>query len=718
MLIRQLVKDHFGQKYKIQTRTDTSVHDRVKPEQFYSEIQASRFIGNLVVPVGFWKNLYYSTALSEKPARNDSEITAHIATLFISGKIKAYKVDISSHTDHPPSKRTITDGKKNRHIFLPASALLISKSSDVITFNSKAEAHKYLAALSPDKASLQTMVHELKLPRPKNKDDHNELMEIIATGMASGDVVITVDNFSSPPAPSETSIEPSQSTAVKSVGLGPAAAASSNATPVEKKEHVCSLSKMTLSCKHGREAILDPAAPLDKKTGIAKAPYLAVTSAPQSSDRAAQELITAKITVDDKCPSHTQAPYSISSDTISLVGENFGDIIKFYSPGEELDLATKFYKYIWLPSIKPISYKVYPPTFCDMSKFDGKAQSTRVDVYPEISWDIGLEIGFGQITAADESPSDNTASKNNVIERKIDQEVFSITGKAKCTNGSNTIDYVADFKNKFGTLEQEITNQNALLSKVFGKFQEGDNHSVTIDLPKLAFNGTSSIAEKNGSPDVDIKWDYNIKAAPLIGIKAEVDVLPMLIRSSGWGSLFLPLLRELKEKYANPDGSIGVQLEASIILSIEGKVEFDLSFTDATFVHDDKTELRSLKFDVPFECKGELKGKGHILVFSAELGVLAKLNSGFAYEMLMGADSAGIYRSSILHFHGLVFEIKAYIEGKAEYQRKPENKGIKLKGKYGEVTAKAKKRKEYSNKWTWIEKDEIEFGKEYIVSNG
>ena len=97
---------------------------------------------------------------------------------------------------------------------------------------------------------------------------------------------------------------------------------------------------------------------------------------------------------------------------------------------------------------------------------------------------------------------------------------------------------------------------------------------------------------------------------------------------------------------------------------------------------------------------------------------MAKLNSGFAYEMLMGADSKGIYRSSILHFHGLVFEIKAYIEGKSEYQKKPVNKGVNLKGKFGEVTAKAKRRKEYDNKWTWIDKDEIEFGKEYIVNNG
>lgn len=473
---------------------------------------------------------------------------------------------------------------------------------------------------------------------------------------------------------------------------------------------------MTLTCKHGREAVLDPSKAIDPKSGNAKVPYLSVTSGSINSPRKAQEVLTAKIEVDDKCGGHKKSPYSISSDTIKLVNENFGDVIKFYSPGEELSLTTKFYKYIWLPSIKSISYKVSPPSFCNMSKFDGKGKSIKVNVYPDIKWDLGLEIGFGQIKATDSSPGDKKASSNHIIERKIEQEVFSISGSAKCTHGNDTIDFVSKLNNKFDALKNEISGQNALLSKVFGKFQEGDNHSVTLDLPKLAFKGTSSIAEKNGSPDVDVRWDYNISASPLIGIKAEVDVLPMLIRASGWGSLFLPLLSELKEKYANPDGSIGVQLEASVILSIAGNVSFDLKFSDKSFPQDEKSELRSLKFDVPFECKGELKGKGHLFIFSAELGVLAKLDSGFAYEMFMGADSSGIYRSSILHFHGLVFEIKAYISGKIDASGKNKTKEKKLFKKSKRKTSSSRT-KEYNNKWTWIEKGKKEFGKEYIIQN-
>jgi hypothetical protein len=64
--------------------------------------------------------------------------------------------------------------------------------------------------------------------------------------------------------------------------------------------------------------------------------------------------LTAKIGVNDKCDSHTRAPYTITSDSVQLVNENYGDVIKFYAPGQELSLSTEFYKYLWLPSIKSI----------------------------------------------------------------------------------------------------------------------------------------------------------------------------------------------------------------------------------------------------------------------------------------------------------------------------------------------------------------------------
>ena len=710
-----VVKHSSGESYKVLLPRETIPQLNLTPESFWNEGTARQFINNLIVSNNYWRDIVNQCSSSISCLAPD-DIEKQVSSLMMHDKIKFYPVKIMDIVDHPPEKRAL---KLNNVLyrFEPSSSLLFNNVSETKKFNNIDEANEFLSEISSNEEKLTVIAHELSIQLPATASvNKSEIADAISQELVSGSIVIIVDKTSSSPPTTKETLNKSD-IGSRATGLG-AGSAAANETKAEDKEHLCTLNKMTLSCKHGRTVTLDPEKAIDPKSGNAKAVYLSVTSASKSSPQKDHEVLTAKIDINDKCGSHIKAPYSISSDSVQLVNENFGNVIKFYSPGEELNLTTEFYKYIWLPSIKPQSYKVYPPSFCNMSKFDGKAKSVKVNVYPDIKWDIGLDIGFGQIKASDSSPGDKKAAANNVIERKIEQEVFSVQGKAMCTHGTDSIEFVSKFNNKFDVLKQEITDQNALLSKIFGKFQEGDNHSVTLDLPKLSFNGTSSIAEKKGSPDVNIKWDYTIKAAPLIGVEAKVDVLPMLLKSSGWGSLFLPLLKELKEKYANPDGSVGVQLEASIILSIAGKVEFDLNFTDKTFEHDDKTQLRSLKFDVPFKCKGELKGKGHILVFAAELGVMAELNSGFAYEMFMGADAMGIYRSSILHFHGLIFEVKAYIQGelKAPGKKKKANAGLTSKKSTKENTAK--RSKEYKNKWTWIDKGNVEFNKEYIIKNG
>lgn len=708
-----VVKHSSGESYKVLLPRETIPQLNLTPESFWNEGTARQFISNLIVSNDYWRDIVNQCNSSMSCLAPD-DIEKQVSSLMMHDKIKFYPVKIMDIVDHPPEKRAL---KLNNVLyrFEPSSSLLFNNVSETKKFKNIDEANEFLSEISNNEEKLNIIAHELNIQLPATASvSKSEIADAISQELVSGSIVIIVDKTSSSPPTTKETLNKSD-IGSRTTGLGAGSSVTSE-TKAEDKEHLCTLNKMTLSCKHGRSVTLDPAKAIDPKTGNAKAVYLSVTSASKSSPQKDHEVLTAKIDITDKCGSHVKAPYSISSDSVQLVNENFGNVIKFYSPGEELNLTTEFYKYIWLPSIKPQSYRVYPPSFCNMSKFDGKAKSIKVNVYPDIKWDIGLDIGFGQIKASDSSPDDKKAAANNVIERKIEQEVFSISGKAKCTHGHDTIEYVSKFNNKFDAIKNEITGQNALLSKIFGKFQEGDNHSVTLDLPKLSFNGTSSIAENNGTPDVNIRWDYNVKAAPLIGIEAKVDVLPMLLKSSGWGTLFLPLLSELKEKYANPDGSVGVQLEASIVLSIAGKVSFNVNFSDSSFVNDEKSELRSLKFDVPFKCTGELKGSGHLLVFAVELGVTAELSSGFAYEMFMGADINGIYRSSILHFHGLIFEIKAYIAGKRRAPgKKKQNTGPGKKN--SQIMNDIKRQKSYDNKWTWIEKRQVEFNKEYIIQS-
>ena len=73
MLINsQLVKDHFGQYYKIQTSGDTPAPAVLTHERFHSTTQACRFIQNITVPFSFWKKILQS---------NNAFITINYKTL-------------------------------------------------------------------------------------------------------------------------------------------------------------------------------------------------------------------------------------------------------------------------------------------------------------------------------------------------------------------------------------------------------------------------------------------------------------------------------------------------------------------------------------------------------------------------------------------------------------------------------------------------------------
>ena len=80
MLINsQLVKDHFGQYYKIQTSRDKSVPQALTSELFHSNSQAIQFINNLVAPISFWSKIYKSEALVPKQIKEDTQLKIAVA---------------------------------------------------------------------------------------------------------------------------------------------------------------------------------------------------------------------------------------------------------------------------------------------------------------------------------------------------------------------------------------------------------------------------------------------------------------------------------------------------------------------------------------------------------------------------------------------------------------------------------------------------------------
>lgn len=517
MLIRQLVKDRFGQHYKIHTSKEAPVQVRVKPEQFHSDLQASRFIENLIVPVGFWKNLCYTTSLVEKPARNDAEITARIAALFSSGKIKAYKIDIHSHTDHPPSKRTITDGKKNRHIFIPATALLVSKSSDVITFKDKTEAHKYLAALSPDKATLQTMAQELKLPRPSKKDDHNELMEIVASGMASGDIVVFLDNHTTPPAASSSS-DGSTQHSDKNASHGPE-------TPN------CTIDKMIVQCSHyskGRNYRLDVLKDKPNLNGVDKA--LQVIAKPGDPD---------VITIDyaGSCGCGNKSCPSITIDSPAINGTFTDKPYKFEAlPGTDSskpDGFMDFLKYHMMPEIRELDYAVY-----NISKggCNGSENITaKVLAFPTFKWEGSAGFGYKSKDIKDKT-SGNT-------EKKIAWDA-----SLKINGNNGTADWELSYetgseKPIFPKLQSYLQGFFEQVNKFCSTSKKSGDKPVDIE-SHVSIGGGVELKENGDDFGVDLLGSFGLNLDPLIKANITYDILDGILSTLSGG--IVPFLKKIK----------------------------------------------------------------------------------------------------------------------------------------------------------------------------
>lgn len=276
----QLVKDHFGQYYKIHINKDKPALATIKAEQFHSHIQATQFIYNLVVPTDFWLKIYASTTLNAKPVYNNSQLVSAVAKLFSKGQIKAFKIDIPSPSEDAPEKRTVKDKNNNKHTFAPAASLLISNPREVKKFTNKVEAEKYIKELSPSTEQLKNVCKELDLPQTGSE---SKLLTSVTSSLASGAIVVVVDRYSAPPS-SDSTPDAGEKHSDKDASKGPEPIAGSGLN--QSEECNCTINSLNVKCSHGRS---------QNKKGI-----LQVVPTPDKTRIEEYELMGVKVTLKEE----------------------------------------------------------------------------------------------------------------------------------------------------------------------------------------------------------------------------------------------------------------------------------------------------------------------------------------------------------------------------------------------------------------------------------
>ena len=257
MLYPQILKDHFGQHYRIISRANPIGRLSYNPKSFSSTSSTLQFIRSLKVPLGYWARLINESSLQPRIRTNATfELENQVCQQLMSGRIKIVAVDIQTFKIGSVTKRTLKDNSGQSFLLSPAAAQLVHGKSDTQSFKDKDDAKQFLKKLNADDKQLATMAAELELAPPTSNAaaTSEQLIDKISQAIVSGDVIVVADKSSAPPR-SEEKTEPVTKDApeFRQAGLGPEAG-----VLISKKPAVCGVctaSNLALSCSHSGRLI-------------------------------------------------------------------------------------------------------------------------------------------------------------------------------------------------------------------------------------------------------------------------------------------------------------------------------------------------------------------------------------------------------------------------------------------------------------------------------
>jgi len=541
MLINsQLLKDHFGQYYKIQTSKDKPAPLPLEAEVFRSNAQATQFINNLKAPISFWSKIVNSETLLLKSISNEKLLKEQVAELFSRGKIKAFKIDIPSLSQHAPEKRTVKDSNKNTHTFVPASSLLITNPREVKKFTNTAEANKYLKELSPKKEELQNLAKELDLPVTVAD---NELLALVAEGLAAGTIVVVVDRYSAPPSSGAEADGAVHSD--KDASKGPE-------TPQ------CTFDVMTVECSHfgkGRSYKLDVIKDKPNLNGIDKA--LQVIARPGEPDEISVTYSGSCANSSKECPA-----VKVSSDTLN--GTFIENPYKFNAlplederePGDFMD----FLKYYLVPDINGLKYQVYTIEKSGCNGNEGNI--AKIHAFPTFKWDGSVSLGYQQ--------PDGTNDDGKNFGKKKKESEWKISAKLNGNVGDKNWAFETSDKKDAERYMPGLQNSiRGLVYKLDEFYRKADSSKGLVKFnmtwPSLSLGGNIELIEATDDFDVDIGGEIYFNFSPLIKADVKMDLLEwLLLFTTPLG----PFLQEIKTKAAT-DGIGSKNLNAKAVIAID-----------------------------------------------------------------------------------------------------------------------------------------------------
>ena len=627
-----VVKNRFGEFYKVELPRDNNAQLTLKAESFWNEESTQQFINNLTVPNGYWREIVseYST-LPSPSSLTTNEIEQRVSVLMMRGQLKLYPVDIPDIVEHPPEKRVIKSSDNIIYRFAPISSLLLSNVAETKSFQNLDEAKEFLSNLNATEEQLSTIANELDIKLPATASvNQGEIIEVISQELAAGNIIIIIDKTSStPPTKKETLNKSNIGNRAAGLGAGVSATKESKA---EDKEKTCELTTFKVKCKHGRS--------VEMKKGMAgMLEFDVIASETYENDF---EKITATVKISDICGEHLNNTSSIQPTPISTVKTASSNIYT---------LSCKPYtnpvQNIWLPSVKPVNYKLYPNAH---KKFT--PSGVVVNVFPKIKWDGEVAYSFS------EKESKRAENKNGDLENTHKNNPSKFTGKLELSYDGKKNDIAAEYKESIEQVLNKLDWIRDKVDKILTYFDGGESITLTVGWPNIKIAYSSELKESSGR-EITSDYKFSIGASPLIEIKGAVDFYPVLMRTLPATHGVYKVLEQVKKGIGNEKSIAHLQGEIKLELTVSSAIHVNFISSGSNGKDNNNNKAESA-IDIRFQLEGSVSAKGHVWVIKFEKAYEVGVKSGFVGKVIVDRDDEGFYWYSRFLFNGLIIYFTKY----------------------------------------------------------
>jgi len=524
MFNKSVTTTSFGQHYVFRLRNSGSLPKSLSSEKFSDIGLALQFIRGLNQPMVNWQRFTHTVSgLSYDGWRTSypqASIDEFIAECLVRGDIQCFQSKANDTLKSTTAQRQFKTKFGISYHFVPASSLLTSKPNKTESVNSKESAKLLINKLNLTKPQLIELNKALDLPV---ETDYVKLNESLAKALVDSDVVVCVEEPNlNTASDGDAESEPASNTAADSSPHPEAAAGSKPDADKESEEDekpVCKLTTLIVTCDHGgRQQKVTSKLGTTPSIGV-----VASETAKRGFDK-----IKATVQIDAPCGSHTSSSSSISPTPAKTVKGSLENTYHLACKPVSNPL-----KYLWLPSIKPTTYKI-SANACD--RFSPAA--VEVDVYPKIKWDVKVGYSFG----GKESKSEVDWAGDRDMKYEHSNKTGKFTGHVIVNYDEDERKLTADYKVGIDTVLTRLDWIRDKVDSFLKKMGEYGPIKLEVFWPELSITYSTELKEDKSSPEVVSTYDLSINADPLIGLKGSFDAFPLLLAASG----VLALERQLR----------------------------------------------------------------------------------------------------------------------------------------------------------------------------